>query len=295
MRPSRINPFPTGDADRHEIWDLMVECDILAFIAGDWSITSADFHAEGFVGHSGPSNPDHWQIRFPSLDVYKEEWLRQAKDFSKVQLKGIDKADFLFDATVLRDIEISGDHALAHKKFNGKAETSDGKDVILKWQTMYRLRRIEGKWKLTGFVGYLPNPMPDPTSQTSGASIDKPVDANQHRTAGPYSPVLKVKANEFVVISGQGPIDDNGEIVGTTIQEQTHVTMQNCVRQLRSGGASLTNVFRVTVYLSDMQEWAAFNEVYRTYVHEPFPARTAIQCVLWGGIQVEIDMWAVSR
>jgi 2-iminobutanoate/2-iminopropanoate deaminase len=71
--------------------------------------------------------------------------------------------------------------------------------------------------------------------------------------------------------------------------------MQNCIRQLSSGGASLAEVFRVTVYLADMNEWQTFNEIYKMYFREPYPARTAVQCVLWGGIRVEVEMWAVAR
>ena len=62
-----------------------------------------------------------------------------------------------FSATILREIE--GDRALAHKKFDGKVALSDGGFDILNWQSVYTLARLEGNWKLTGFVGYLPYPM----------------------------------------------------------------------------------------------------------------------------------------
>lgn len=151
------NPFPSGDADRHEIWIMLVERDIAAFLDDDWGRIHDDFAEDRFVGQSGSSsNPDHWRITFPSLQAYREEWLRQAAAFATVQLKNIDKAEFLFRTTVLRDIEINGDRALAHKKFDGHAKTADGNDLVLNWQTMYWLQRISGTWKLTGFLGYLP-------------------------------------------------------------------------------------------------------------------------------------------
>jgi 2-iminobutanoate/2-iminopropanoate deaminase len=49
------------------------------------------------------------------------------------------------------------------------------------------------------------------------------------------------------------------------------------------------------VYLGDMSEWDAFNQVYRQYFTPPYPVRTAIQAVLWGGMKIEIDMMAVAR
>ena len=56
-------------------------------------------------------------------------------------------------------IEIVGDRALAHKKFDGAATTVDGQEVVLRFQSMFHLARIDGRWKIAGFVGYLPNPM----------------------------------------------------------------------------------------------------------------------------------------
>lgn len=295
MRSSRQNPFPATDADRHAIWTMLVERDTTAFLAQDWSMVAGDFCEEGFTGVAGPANPDHWSIRYPSLARYREDWLRDAAEFARMELRDRDKEDFLFEAAVLRDIEIRGDRALAHKKFDGSAWTTEGREIALRWQSVYQLRKVEGSWKLTGFIGYLPNPMPDVRGAAPGGGIVRPAGASQHVTAGPYSPVLRVDGGRLVVISGQGPIDDEGAIVGSTIEEQTHYTMRNCVRQLSAGGASLADVFRVTVYLADMSQWQAFNGIYRSYFTAPYPARTAVQCVLWGGIQVEIEMWAIAR
>jgi 2-iminobutanoate/2-iminopropanoate deaminase len=126
-------------------------------------------------------------------------------------------------------------------------------------------------------------------------SISLPTNASQHVTAGPYSPVLRVTAKEWIAISGQGPIDVSGNIVGHTIEEQAELTLANCAQQLACAGASFGDVFKVVVYLSDMSEWDAFNVVYRRHFTPPYPVRTAIQVGLWGGMKVEIDMLAVSR
>lgn len=115
----------------------------------------------------------------------------------------------------------------------------------------------------------------------------------QHRTAGPYTPVVGVSPNATLfVISGQAPLDLEGRVVGSTIEEQSRVTLQNCRTQLEAAGCDLGDVFKATVYLTDLSNWAAFNSVYREFMREPFPARTAVQCGLLPGFLVEVEMWA---
>lgn len=287
------NPFPSTDPDRFEIWELLVNRDIGAFLKSDWSKIVNDFIAESFVGYSGSSNPDHWKIAFPSLDRYRDEWLRQASEFQKVKLAGEDAEQFLFKVSVLRDIEISGTVAMAHKKIDGRAVTVERREIILNWQTIYWLRRVGGHWRISGFLGYLPNPMPQLQSAFLRPSIELPHEATQHKNSGPYSPVLRINSGAIIAISGQGPIDNDGNIVGESIQEQVKLTLENCKRQLELASSSLDHVFKVTVYLKDIEDWTTFNDIYRYYFHPPYPVRTAVQAVLWGGIKVEIDMLAV--
>ena len=292
------NPFPVGDPDRRDIWQMLVQRDIAAFLGADWSMVAGDFDADQFVGYSGSSNPDHWRITYPTLDSYRDEWLRQAADFQKISLRSTSVSEFLHQTTVLRDIEIANDHAMVHKKFDGHALTTSGEPIALNWQTIYWLRRYAAGWKITGFLGFLPNPMPAAqytAPNSSSAGITLPPGASQHITAGPYSPALRIAGQTLVAISGQGPIDQSGKIVGETIQEQAELTLANCRKQLESAGAHLKDVFKVVVYLGDMSEWDAFNEVYRRHFSPPYPVRTAIQVGLWGGMKVEIDMLAVCK
>ncbi|MBL8160786.1 MAG: hypothetical protein JNJ61_02295, partial [Anaerolineae bacterium] len=65
----------------------------------------------------------------------------------------------VYAATSLLDIEINGDAALLHKKFDGEIVTDAGEHVRMLWQTVYQCRKLNGVWKIAGFVGYLPNPM----------------------------------------------------------------------------------------------------------------------------------------
>ncbi len=121
-----------------------------------------------------------------------------------------------------------------------------------------------------------------------------PSEARQHRTAGPYSPVIEVDARKLVVLSGQVAVDLDGGVVGETIAEQTRATLDNCRRQLATAGCGFADVFKVNVYLADLADWEAFNGVYEALLPEPRPVRTTVQAVLIPGFRVEIEMWAVK-
>ena len=157
--PLSPNPFP-DDADRSAIWTMLVERDIKAYVAADWSMVEADFVADDFMGIHGnkSDNPDGWTISFPTLAQYRDEWLRQAQEDQKVDYAEDVEAG-IHRATSLTEIEITGERAIAHKKFNGEIKLKDGGVDRLNWQTLYFCRKVGGQWKLTGFVGYLPYPM----------------------------------------------------------------------------------------------------------------------------------------
>lgn len=151
------NPFPS-DPDRAEIWEMLVERDIQAFVAGDWPRVAGDFLAESFFAVDGRArtNPDSWRLGLGSLDKYRLSWLEQSETTRRA---AADLEAGLYDATTLRDIEIEEDRALAHKKFDGEVRRHDGGTVPLRWQSLYMCRRVSTGWKVAGFIGYLPNPM----------------------------------------------------------------------------------------------------------------------------------------
>ncbi|MCD7059139.1 hypothetical protein [Pelagibacterium xiamenense] len=154
------NPFAATDADRRAIWEMLVPRDIDAFLSANWSMVADDFVAEGFIGIDGrrAPNPDDWRLGFPSLDAYRDEWLRQAADFAQQEFAEDPRAA-IFATTNLTEIEIAGDLALAHKKFNGGIKRADGGYDEMRWQTLYYCRRHEERWKISGFTGYMPYPM----------------------------------------------------------------------------------------------------------------------------------------
>lgn len=121
-----------------------------------------------------------------------------------------------------------------------------------------------------------------------------PENAVQHTTAGPYSPALQIKGSPLVFLSGQASLDMDGNTIGDTIEEQTRITLDHCVRLLKETGCTTDNVTEVTVYLADLSEWDRFNEVYKTYFNAPFPARTAVGVNLLNGFKVEITMRAIK-
>ena len=160
MRDPFLNPFAASDAGRHAIWTMLVARDIDAFLAADWDMVRDDFVEDGFLGIDArrEANPDAWRLGFPTLGDYRDEWLRQARDFQR-QRFAEDPRAAIFRTTTLDDIEVSGGMALARKKFDGGLRKADGGFDVMKWQTLYQCRFHGGRWKISGFTGYLPHPM----------------------------------------------------------------------------------------------------------------------------------------
>lgn len=99
--------------------------------------------------------------------------------------------------------------------------------------------------------------------------------AKAPKAIGPYSQAIE--ANGLVITSGQLPIDPaTGEFAPGGIKEQTRQSLTNAKATLEEAGISLANVMKTTVFLSDMNDFAAMNEVYAEFFNEPFPARSAI-------------------
>ncbi len=279
---------PHVDPDRRAIWDMLVLRDIDAYFASDWSAVEDDFIADGFFGidAGGSADPDQWSPRFNTLAAYRDEWLRQAQaDLGTVDLDLAARA--LHAATNLDSIDINGDFAVAHKVFDGHLPRRNGDSVRLDWRTEYFCRReADGRWRIAGFVGYM-------ARGSAGNRAFRVAAHDQHVTAGPYSPVVETPAGARIfVISGQAPLDRAGNVIGDTIEDQARVTLANCAEQLAAAGVGLSDVFKVTVYLTDLGNWQRFNTIYREIMPTPYPARTAVETGLLPKFLVEIEMWA---
>ena len=165
---SLANPFRL-DPDRGAIWAMLVERDIDAFLAADWSRVEGDFLAAGFLGIDAGKHPDpdSWVIGYPTLDDYRDEWLRQAAATAAVGYAE-DVRSAIHRATTLSRIDIAGDLAVAHKKFDGSIRKRDGTADVLHWQTLYFCRRLGVEWKLTGFIGYMPFALEHDAKKSAG-------------------------------------------------------------------------------------------------------------------------------
>jgi len=109
---------------------------------------------------------------------------------------------------------------------------------------------------------------------------------------GPYSPC--VGSGDLVFVSGQIPLDAAGKIVGYTPKDQTRKSLDNLRLTLTAAGLGLENVVKTTIFLQDMDDFGAVNEVYAEYFSEPYPARSTIQVArLPRDVRVEIEAIAV--
>ncbi len=109
---------------------------------------------------------------------------------------------------------------------------------------------------------------------------------------GPYSPAVGI--GDFVFISGQIPLDAAGKIVGFTPKDQARRALENLRATLRAAGLSTEAVVKTTIFLQDMDDFGAVNEVYAEFFTEPYPARSTVEVGgLPKGVRVEIEAVAV--
>jgi 2-iminobutanoate/2-iminopropanoate deaminase len=112
------------------------------------------------------------------------------------------------------------------------------------------------------------------------------------KAIGPYSPA--VRAGQLLFVSGQVALDPaTGNMVDGGITEQTRRVLDNLGALLTAGGRSFADVVRTTIFLADMNDFAAVNEIYGQYFKEPYPARATVQVArLPKDARVEIDVIA---
>jgi 2-iminobutanoate/2-iminopropanoate deaminase len=120
----------------------------------------------------------------------------------------------------------------------------------------------------------------------------KAVTTPKGKAIGPYS--LAIEAGDLVFISGQIPLDAAmGKLVGGDVGAQAKQSLENLSAILEAAGLSFDHVVKSTIFLTSMDDFAAVNEVYKSYVGEPYPARSTIAvAALPMGAKVEIEMIA---
>ncbi|MCM3901299.1 MAG: Rid family detoxifying hydrolase [Pyrinomonadaceae bacterium] len=121
----------------------------------------------------------------------------------------------------------------------------------------------------------------------------QPVQSEQApKPKAPYSQAI-IASGRYLFISGQGPVDpQTGNSVGESFEAQATRTFENLQAVAEAAGASLKDFVKVNAYLNDMGNFAKYNEIYRRYFSEPYPARTTVHSALLG-MMIEVDGIAV--
>jgi len=111
------------------------------------------------------------------------------------------------------------------------------------------------------------------------------------QAVGPYSQA--VRAGELLFIAGQIPLDPAGQMVDGGVDNQARRVLDNIGAILEAAALSFADVVRTTVYLADLNDMAAMNQVYGSYFSEPYPARATVQVArLPRDVRIEIEATA---
>ena len=153
------NPYDAHhEPDRHALWEILVARDSEAFAACDWSMCKEDFAPMRFDGISaqGSLDPLNWSLQYPTVDSYRDDWLKMADKYRQVPLSDISHRDFLYLMQTFARVDLTDDRAVVWKQFRAEALLTTGERHRALGQSVYRLHRIDGRWLIVGFVGYLP-------------------------------------------------------------------------------------------------------------------------------------------
>jgi len=117
--------------------------------------------------------------------------------------------------------------------------------------------------------------------------------SNAPPATGPFSQAIVV--DKTVYTGGQIALTPDGKLNQGTIEEQTHQVMKNLKAILEAAGVTFADVVKASIYITDMSIFGRMNEVYKTYLTEPYPARETV-CVkdLVLGARLEISMIAIK-
>lgn len=110
------------------------------------------------------------------------------------------------------------------------------------------------------------------------------------KALGPYSQGIVNMTSKTLYVSGQTPIDPVTEGIPESIEEQTERCLLNIKAILEEAGSSMDDVMKITVYLTNMDDFAKMNEIYARFFKEPFPARVTVEVSrLPKNVNIEID------
>ena len=108
----------------------------------------------------------------------------------------------------------------------------------------------------------------------------------------PFSPAIR--AGDYVFVSGQASVDETGKIVEGSFEEECRRSFENLRKILQAAGLDFSDVVQVRNYVNSQSDLPAFNQIYREFFSEPFPARTTIMGCLGTLLKFEVDVIAYS-
>ena len=114
----------------------------------------------------------------------------------------------------------------------------------------------------------------------------------------PYPFSKAIRVGDFLFLSGQVPMDPQGNVVLGDIREQTEAVMSRIGETLTECGVGFDQVVKATVWLTDMQHFAGFNEVYKRHFVNGFPVRSTVggsQLALGVDVEIEVQAWVGAR
>lgn len=123
--------------------------------------------------------------------------------------------------------------------------------------------------------------------------VSYPREADTPTSHLPFSPSVRV--GDLVFISGQASVDASGKIVSDSFEGEFRRSLENVKKVLAAAGSDLAHVVQVRSYVRDAEDVGLYNQLYREYFSEPFPARTTITNCLPEALRFEIEVVAVAR
>lgn len=155
MKAHTLNPFVVA-TDEYLIWETLVKNDFEGFLANRWDMVADDYLREGFFGIDFGKTADtqQWGLNFPSLESYKKQWLIDAANFQQINFS-VDPRLRLYELCRLEQLNIQGKTALVHKVFDGNLPVKEQEAIVMKWRSLFLMRKIAKQWKIAGFCGYI--------------------------------------------------------------------------------------------------------------------------------------------
>lgn len=109
----------------------------------------------------------------------------------------------------------------------------------------------------------------------------------------PFSPVVRV--GNMLYVSGQASVDATGKIIPDTFEGEVRRSLDNLKKILENAGSDLRHVVKTTNYVREQSDLAKYQEIYKEYFQEPYPARTTVSNCLGQHIQYEVDCIAIVK